>query len=504
MSSSKSPSKAQATKELFAKLTLKAKQVVLNLSDVAVKTLEATNNEKWGPHGQLLNDIAEGSYDAEKFKEVWEVLRKRITEGVGEKWRLTYKSLLVIEFLVKQSSQHVVQVVLENVGIFQDLQKYQYKDEAGKDWGINVRNRAKELCALLGNSDRIREERAKAKANKEKYKGLGRDAAGAAGGVGSFEAGEQTKEEYGGYGPQSTYYKGAKLVANQSDAGEEPVTAASDRIDSFNQDASPPKSAAPAAKMGPASSTATAAAISRGIGTPTAAATTAADAFDAFPAEQPMPAAVKPSLRALSETHKAAPRKLGDVRVDPSIAASFGGLKLASPTITSGVAASSPKVSAPQPSTLSPAAALFDAFADFGSPAPSAAASPAPAAPLASSAAPEDPFAVLSGNRESASPMPQTFSNPSIIKATGMGGNNPFSTTPTINLTATVAPLPEAMFSAPTGPLFGLDYGSQNPAATRTAMPSPAMKAGIAKPASPPKLGAAAHEDPFSAFNPFK
>ncbi len=53
---------------------------------------------------------------------------------MGEKWRLTYKSLLVIEFLVKQSSQHVVQVVLENVGIFQDLQKYQYKDEAGKDW----------------------------------------------------------------------------------------------------------------------------------------------------------------------------------------------------------------------------------------------------------------------------------------------------------------------------------------------------------------------------------
>lgn len=38
--------------------------------------------------------------------------------------------------------------------------------------GINVRNRAKELCALLANPDRIREERAKARANKEKYRGL--------------------------------------------------------------------------------------------------------------------------------------------------------------------------------------------------------------------------------------------------------------------------------------------------------------------------------------------
>ena len=57
--------------------------------------------------------------------------------------------------------------------------------------GINVRNRAKELCTLLGNPDRIREERAKAKANKEKYKGLGRDAAaaGASGGMGELMAG---------------------------------------------------------------------------------------------------------------------------------------------------------------------------------------------------------------------------------------------------------------------------------------------------------------------------
>lgn len=35
-----------------------------------------------------------------------------------------------------------------------------------------MRNRAKELSALLANRDRLREERAKARANKEKYKGL--------------------------------------------------------------------------------------------------------------------------------------------------------------------------------------------------------------------------------------------------------------------------------------------------------------------------------------------
>jgi hypothetical protein len=89
-----------------------------------------------GQTGRLPRSLSEHqrlNIDCHRLQ-VWEVLRKRMVEGVGEKWRLTYKSLLVIEFLVKQSSQHVVQVVLENAGVIQELQKFQYKDEAGKDW----------------------------------------------------------------------------------------------------------------------------------------------------------------------------------------------------------------------------------------------------------------------------------------------------------------------------------------------------------------------------------
>ena len=41
------------------------------------------------------------------------------------------------------------------------LQSFQYKDAKGKDWGLNVRNRAKELANFVLNPDRVRSERAK-------------------------------------------------------------------------------------------------------------------------------------------------------------------------------------------------------------------------------------------------------------------------------------------------------------------------------------------------------
>lgn len=59
---------------------------------------------------------------------------------------------------------HVLKVVEElvsNIGVVEKLQSFQYKDLKGKDWGLNVRNRAKELANFVLDSDRVRSERAK-------------------------------------------------------------------------------------------------------------------------------------------------------------------------------------------------------------------------------------------------------------------------------------------------------------------------------------------------------
>lgn len=48
-------------------------------------------------------------------------------------------------------------------------------DENGKDQGINVRQKVKELIEFVQDDDRLREERKKAKKNRDKYIGVSSD-----------------------------------------------------------------------------------------------------------------------------------------------------------------------------------------------------------------------------------------------------------------------------------------------------------------------------------------
>lgn len=45
-------------------------------------------------------------------------------------------------------------------------------DENGKDQGVNVRQKVKEIVEFVQDDDRLREERKKAKKNKDKYVGV--------------------------------------------------------------------------------------------------------------------------------------------------------------------------------------------------------------------------------------------------------------------------------------------------------------------------------------------
>ena len=81
------------------------------------------------------------------------------------------------------------------------LRQFHFIDINGKDQGVNVRNRSKELAELLGDVDRIRAERKKARSNRNKFGGVqgGRMSSGLSssnkyGGFGSEDAGT-----YGGY-----------------------------------------------------------------------------------------------------------------------------------------------------------------------------------------------------------------------------------------------------------------------------------------------------------------
>lgn len=156
----------------------KAQNAVLNLSDVEAKVREATNNEPWGASTTLMSEIARGTFNYRDREEICNMIFRRFTEKSAHEWRQIYKSLQLMEYLVKNGSERFVDDARANVSLVSMLKSFHYIDSKGVDQGINIRNRAKELTNLLNDEVKIRQERKKAKDNSKKFDAISSTSAG--------------------------------------------------------------------------------------------------------------------------------------------------------------------------------------------------------------------------------------------------------------------------------------------------------------------------------------
>ncbi|XP_056005946.1 clathrin interactor 1-like isoform X33 [Ostrea edulis] len=156
-------------------ITDKVTNVVMNYSEVETKVREATNDDAWGPHGQIMQEIARYTFTYEHFPEVMGMLWKRMLHDNKKNWRRTYKSLLLLAYLVKNGSERSVTSCREHLYDLRALESYTFTDELGKDQGLNVRTKAKDLVEFIQDDERLREERKKAKKNRDKYIGMSGD-----------------------------------------------------------------------------------------------------------------------------------------------------------------------------------------------------------------------------------------------------------------------------------------------------------------------------------------
>ncbi|XP_053735004.1 clathrin interactor 1a [Synchiropus splendidus] len=156
----------------------KATNVVMNYSEVESKVREATNDDPWGPSGQLMADIARATFMYEQFPEVMNMLWARMLRDNKKNWRRVYKSLLLLAHLIRNGSERVVTSAREHLYDLRSLESYHFVDENGKDQGVNVRQKVKEMVDFVQDDERLREERKKAKKNKDKYVGVSSDTMG--------------------------------------------------------------------------------------------------------------------------------------------------------------------------------------------------------------------------------------------------------------------------------------------------------------------------------------
>lgn len=149
----------------------KAKAVAQGISEIELKVQEATNQDPWGPHGALMGEIAQAAFDPEKYELIMGVIFQRLQES-QENWRMCYKALLLIEFLLKRGPVRLAEDFRRDSSVLEKLKEFEYKDANGKDQGINVRNRAQEVLSLLANNDKLQAERDKSQKNQGKYTGV--------------------------------------------------------------------------------------------------------------------------------------------------------------------------------------------------------------------------------------------------------------------------------------------------------------------------------------------
>lgn len=156
----------------------KATNVVMNYSEVESKVREATNDDPWGPSGQLMSEISRATFMYEQFPEVMNMLWARMLRDNKKNWRRVYKSLLLLAHLIRNGSERVVTSAREHLYDLRSLESYHFVDENGKDQGVNVRHKVKEMVEFVQDDDRLREERKKAKKNKDKFVGIPSDSMG--------------------------------------------------------------------------------------------------------------------------------------------------------------------------------------------------------------------------------------------------------------------------------------------------------------------------------------
>ncbi|XP_032086501.1 epsin-2 [Thamnophis elegans] len=143
------------------------KNIVNNYSEAEIKVREATSNDPWGPSSSLMTEIADLTYNVVAFSEIMSMIWKRLNDH-GKNWRHVYKALTLLDYLIKTGSERVAQQCKENIFAIQTLKDFQYIDRDGKDQGINVREKSKQLVSLLKDDERLKAERAQALKTKER------------------------------------------------------------------------------------------------------------------------------------------------------------------------------------------------------------------------------------------------------------------------------------------------------------------------------------------------
>jgi len=167
-------------------------------TDVEARVYEVLSHKNWGSSTTLMNEVAQDTTDYERFLIVTKLMWEGVENQRPAAWRIIFKGLSLCEHLVKNGSERCVDDARNHSHLLRSLDRFNYY-EGTVDRGSGVREKAKQLIELLGDDERVREERTKSRQLRDRFAGK-TSTAGSKGGGGSKQS--------EGYGNNNDAWKG--------------------------------------------------------------------------------------------------------------------------------------------------------------------------------------------------------------------------------------------------------------------------------------------------------
>lgn len=208
-------------------------------TDVEARVYEVLSHKNWGASSSLMHEVARDTFDGERFYVVTRLMWEGMENQRPAAWKIVFKSLTLLEFLVKNGAERCVDDARNHGHLLRALGQFNYY-EGTIDRGLGVREKSKQILEILTDDERIREERQKARKLRKKFGGAGSTAssggAGGGGGYGNQESwntgGGDSGGSYGGGGIDSSPYDNGGAYSGRyggsggADTGAAPTFAA--------------------------------------------------------------------------------------------------------------------------------------------------------------------------------------------------------------------------------------------------------------------------------------
>ncbi|GER37225.1 ENTH/VHS family protein [Striga asiatica] len=154
----------------------KIKSARLALTDVTPAQLlaeEATNGDPGCPDARTLKMISKAAFEVDDYWRIVDILHRRLVRFEKMNWRPSYKALIVVEHLLTQGPERVAEEFQIDSEAIKKMESFQYIDDQGFNWGLNVRKKCERVLKLLEKGPLLKEEREKARKISRGIQGFG-------------------------------------------------------------------------------------------------------------------------------------------------------------------------------------------------------------------------------------------------------------------------------------------------------------------------------------------